>query len=176
MNDQKPAPWHNLDNVVLSESTLTELLDSKGSESGKNIVIAPNDSRVKRQIPIQNSHLTDENNLKFPEDTVFHINDLPDTDNKEYEYEGNRFDVAFLFLEPRTQQDRFHPFYDATRIVKNGGKIIAVTGINNRGDYSKASYWFGTSNCATPIKAHIVGYINSKTPQIVIEYKITDPE
>jgi len=147
MSTESRSPWHTFENVTLSAKSLQELITTVGDKERSAIVAAPKDSRVEKYIPVENSRLpTGEKAISFLEEVEFKIGDLPTTGdgNKKYEYSDNEFDAAYLFLEPRTQFDRIHPFQDLTRIVKNGGTIVAVNGIKNGGRYKNASFWIGS--------------------------------
>lgn len=173
MDQEKvPPPWHEFDDVRLETRPLQAIINDYGTKDDHTLVAAPDDTRIEQHLPTQNERLpTGTDALSFPGNEELFIDDLPTTDSS-YPFEDDTFDVGYLLLEPREQFERIHPFFDLTRVVKSGGSIIAITGIKGNTGCHDASYWFPTSDNATPDTAHVLGYEDARTPTIPLSFTV----
>lgn len=174
---------HTQDICTLSDNDLqTELTDRL---LGDTLVIVPEDDRLKSLVPINGQVTLFGTQLEFPADTTFysaplyntHLEQrehLPRNKNERFHFDDNSFDTAITLFSMCGYFQRGPPFLDLTRIVRPGGTIVAVTGLQPEADTDHdAKWWVPKSNDADLEEIALLRHENYQTPIVLSDFTVT---
>ncbi len=174
---------HERDVCELSDGTLQDELDSH--LSGNVLVLAVEDARLQSLLPISGQTLLVGNHLEFGDDATVYTAPLHDSKNEQLEwfpqnkkerfhFGTNTFDTLVTFFPKAGYFQRGPAFMDMTRIVRPGGTLIAVTGLQPEkpADHD-AKWWVPHSDDATLDAIRIIRHEEFKTPILMSIFTVT---
>lgn len=151
---------------------------------GDVLVIAAEDDRLTSLIPIKGQATLFGTQLDFGDaefyTAPFHNSDrdqdeyLPHNNDERFHFEDNSFDTVVSLFSLCGYFQRGPPFLDVTRIVRDGGTILSLTGLQPESpDDHDAKWWIPDSEDVELEQLSILRYHEFKTPNIVSVFTVT---
>lgn len=174
---------HQKDVCTRSDESLQHVLQSK--TTGKTLVLAVEDDRLKSLLPVKGQQTLFGDHLEFGEDTTLCIEPLsrshndpnthfPTDKTERFHHDDNSYDTVIMFFPKCGYFQRGPPFMDATRIVKKGGNIHAITGIQpEKPPDHDAKYWVPNSDDIELTEITLLRSEDYKTPIIISSFEAT---
>lgn len=174
---------HNEDILEFTDESIQGALDS--NMHGDVLVVAPEDDRLTSFVPVNNQVTLSGTQLKFGSNAEFYDAPLhnsqrdqpeyiPHNKNERFHYETNSVDTLVSLFSLCGYFQRGPPFMDFTRIVKPGGTIIQLTGLqpDSEPDHN-AKWWVSNSSDADLERILALRHADFKTPNLMTVYTVT---
>lgn len=183
---------HSTDSCTVTERSLRMEIESL--LTAESCVIAPEDSRLAPIIPINGQQTLQHTQLPLPtgttictapryrnaisESTPDQSNTyLPHTSREQFHFKTNVFDTVCLLSPKCGYFQRAPPFLDATRIVKEGGTLVSVTGLQptHPADHD-AKWWIPQSDDVGEPDIRLLRTDEYKTPIVMTTFTVTSSQ
>lgn len=174
---------HIQDVLEFTDKDLQEVISEH--LTGDVLVVAAEDDRLKSALPIKGQVTLFGNHLDFgPGAEFFHApfysvhreqdSYLPHNKHERFHFDSNSYDTVISIFSKVGYFQRGPPFLDLTRVVRPGGTLISITGLQpEEPPDHDAKWWVPDTDDAelTAIKA--TRHKNFQTPELVSIYKST---
>lgn len=160
-----PQPRQNDDDVSVEDGQ---------SQLVKNHTDAHGQSEGSESDDVSDDTSGEESSTRDGTDETPHF---PRNKSQRFHFETNSYDTLVTLFPKAGYFQRGPPFMDMTRIVRPGGKIVAVTGLQpeERPDHD-AKWWVPASDDAELEVIRILRYRDFKTPILVSVLTVTSSE
>lgn len=172
MTTSQTRALHERDIVTLVDQSLSALIERR--LDGEVLLIAPEDDRLTPYIPVEGQRTLGETQLSLPADADLYVEPLPTTADDQLPQEPDAYDTTISLFSKLGYFQRMVPFQEATRVTRQGGRILQATGLQptEPPDHDFKG-WVSASEKATLTELLVTRHTDYATPKILADWQVT---